>query len=214
MRHVPLMLFALLLPALGAAQGYRNQWEWSVAGIYQDSENSGAGGGSRLAVDSAFGLGFGFNYLFSERLSIGGEIEWLSPDYTATLVDDQGGTTIINHELSQFTGRFKGTFNFLEGPFTPYVEAGLGWTYVDSNVADGPPIVGCWWHPLWGYICDGYYSTYNDTAFTYGGALGIRYKLRGGTVVKLNYNNYELDLGGDAADPTLNAWRLEFAWGF
>jgi opacity protein-like surface antigen len=209
-----LILIVFLAPSIASAQGYRNHWEWSVNGIYQESERSNGGGGSSLSVDNAFGLGFGFSYLLNERFSVGGEIEWLQPDYKATIIDDNNDATVINHEFSQFTGRFKGAFNFLEGPLTPYIEAGLGWTYIDSNVASGPPIVGCWWHPLWGYICDGYYDTYTETSFTYGGALGIRYELRGGTVIKLNYNNYELDLSGDAADPTLNAWRLEFAWGF
>jgi opacity protein-like surface antigen len=145
---------------------------------------------------------------------VGADLEWLSPDYKATLLNDQGETTIIDHKFSQFNGRIKATYNFSDGPFTPYVEGGFGWTYVDSNVADGPPITGCWWHPWYGYICNGYYNTFTETSFSYGGALGLRYKLRGGTIIKLSYNNWEIDGSGEAPDPTLNAVRLEFAWGF
>jgi len=214
MRRFTAVFLLLLLPALASAQGYRNTWEWSVAGIYQFSENTGTAGGSRVDVDNALGLGFSFSYLFSPQLSLGLDLEWLSPDYVATLVDDQGMTSTIDHELTQFNTRFKGAYNFMDGPFSPYVEAGIGWTYVDSNVADGPPLVGCWWHPWWGYICDGYYNTFDETSFSYGGALGIRYKLRGGTTLKLSYNNWEVDGSGDAPDPTLNAFRFEVAWGF
>ncbi len=167
-----------------------------------------------MQIDNDLGLGFSFAYLVNDRLSIGADIEWLSPDYVATLVDDLGGTSIIDHEFSQFNGRIKGSFNLLEGPFTPYLEAGFGWTYVDSNVADGPPLVGCWWHPWWGYICDGYYNTFHETSFSYGGAIGLRYRLRGGTILKLSYNTYEIDGSGEAPDPTLSAARLEVAWGF
>lgn len=130
------------------------------------------------------------------------------------MIDDQGVTTVIDHEFSQFNGRIKGTWYMTDGPLTPYLEAGFGWTFVDSNVADGPPLVGCWWHPWWGYICDGYYNTFHETSFSYGGAIGLRYQLRGGTMLKLNYNTYEIDGSGEAPDPTLSAFRLEVAWGF
>ena len=147
---------------------------------------------------------------------IGADVEWLRPDYTAVLVNDLDPTdvTVINHELSQFNGRIKGTFHFTDGPLTPYVEAGFGWTYIDSNVADGPPITGCWWHPWWGYVCSNYYSTFSSTEFSYGGALGLRYQLVGGTVLKLSVNHYVLDAGSGKPDPELNAARLEIAWGF
>ena len=214
MRRLIAVLLVMLLPAIASAQGFRNQWEWSFAAIYQDSEGTGTVGGSGLEIDSDLGLGFSFNYLINERFSIGADIEWLSPDYKAVLVDDQGLPSVIDHEFSQFNGRIKGTFNLMEGPFTPFVEAGFGWTYVDSNVADGPPMTGCWWHPWWGYICENYYDTFTETSFSYGGALGLRYQLRGGTIIKLSYNTYEIDGSGEAPDPTLSAARLEFAWGF
>jgi hypothetical protein len=33
-------------------------------------------------------------------------------------------------------------------------------------------------------------------------------------MLKLSYNNYELDTSGDRANPTLNAARLEVGWTF
>lgn len=191
----------------------KGELEWSFAVIAQDSESAGSAGGSVVDVDSAIGLGFGFGYFVGDRFSIGADIEWLSPDYRATLVDENGNTSTFDHELSQFNFRFKGSYYFLDGPFTPYVELGAGWTYVDSNVADGPPLVGCWWHPWYGYICEGFYNTFDETSFTYGSALGLSYRLRGGTTLRLSYNTYGLD-SDDAPEPTLNAFRFEVAWGF
>ena len=214
MRRLTAVLLVMLLPVAASAQRSNNQWEWSIAAIYQESESTGTVGGSSLNIDSDIGLGFSFNYLFNERFMIGADLEWLSPDYRATLIDDQDVTTVIDHKFSQFNGRIKGTFNLMEGPFTPYLEGGFGWTYVDSNVADGPPITGCWWHPWWGYICSGYYNTFSETSFSYGGALGLRYQLRGGSSIKLSYNSYKIDGSGEAPDPTLNAFRLEYGWGF
>jgi hypothetical protein len=187
------------------AQGYgaaAGSWELSFAGLYQDAEKASAGGGSLVDVEEGVGLGIGFGYYLKDRLVVGADVEWLAPDYTATLVDDNGVASTFDHELTQINLRFKGAYYFLEGP------------YVDSNVADGPPIVGCWWHPWFGYICDGYYETFDETSFSYGGALGLRYMFQGGTVLRLSYNNYEVDGSGDAPDPTLNAARLEVVWGF
>jgi hypothetical protein len=141
----------------------------------------------------------------------------LRPDYTAVLVSDgvfPPETSVIDHEFSQFNGRIKGVFNFSEGPLTPYVEGGFGWSYFDSNVADGPPQTGCWWHPYWGYICNNYYSTFTETSFSYGGAVGLRYQMPGGTFLKGSYNVWDLDSLGEASDSTISSFKVEFGWSF
>jgi opacity protein-like surface antigen len=217
MRSTITAILILAAPGLALAQGYGGQpgaWELSFVGLYQEPEEASAGGGSLVDMDEGFGLGIGFGYYLTDHLVLGADFEWLTPDYTATLVDNNGATSQFDHELTQINYRFKGAYYFLEGPFQPYVELGAGWTYVDSNVANGPPIVGCWWHPWFGEICDGYYDTFDETSFSYGGALGLRYEFRGGTFLRASYNNYEVDGSGDAPDPTLNAVRLEIAWEF
>lgn len=217
MQRIVIALLALALPALTFAQGNRaGTWEWSIAAIYQDSASSGAAGGSNLKLDNELGLGFGFGYNFTDKLALSGDFEWLRPDFTATLVNenDPNDRRQINHTMSQFNGRMKGTLTFLSGPLSPYVEAGIGWSYFDSNVADGPPVTGCWWHPWWGYICEGFYNTFDSTEFTYGGALGLRYMMRGGMTLKLSVNQYWVDAGNAGGDPELNAARLELGWTF
>jgi len=219
MRLVSSVLFLLVLPSFAFAQGYGSRgpagsWEWGVSGIYQGTELSASGGGSSVDVDDAFGLGLTFGYYVTDRIMLGGEMEWLRPDYDATLVSETGEVVNFSHELSQFNFRFKGAFNLMDGPFTPYLDLNAGWTYFDSNVANGPPIVGCWWVWPWGYVCDGYYNTYGETAFSYGAGLGLRYQFTGGTMLKLSYNSYRYDDVGSAGGITLDAAKLEFAWGF
>ena len=217
MRTLLIAALALTMPALAFAQTNRaNSWEWSVAAIYQDSASSGAEGGSNLKLDNELGFGLNFGYNFTNKLALSGDFEWLRPDFTATLVEDAPtpSSTTVRHTMSQFNGRIKGTLTFLETPLSPYVEAGIGWSYFDSNVADGPPITGCWWHPWWGYICENFYSTFSSTEFSYGGALGLRYILRGGMTLKLSVNQYWIDVGSAGGDPELNAARLEFGWSF
>ena len=217
MQRLLIAILVLTAPALTFAQGSRaGSWEWSVAAVYQDSASSGAEGGSNLKLDNELGFGFNFGYNFTNKLYLGGDFEWLRPDFTATLIEDAPGAnrTTINHTMSQFNGRIKGVLTFLESPLSPFVEAGIGWSYFDSNVVDGDPIVGCWWHPWYGYICEGFYNTFSSTEFSYGGALGLRYILRGGMTLKLSVNQYWIDVGNAGGDPELNAARLEFGWSF
>jgi opacity protein-like surface antigen len=209
----------LLVPLLASAQGYSNSraqsWDFSIGAIYQQSVSTGGQNGSSLEVDSALGLGFNIAYNFSERFAIGGDFEFLQPDYKAVLADenDPENTTEIRHEFSQFNGRLKATLNFLDGPFVPFVEAGAGWTYIDSNVADGPPITGCWWDPWWGYICEDFYSTFSETSTTYGGNLGFRYEMRGNSFLKLSYN-YWIIVTSSSPEPELQSLRFDYGWRF
>jgi opacity protein-like surface antigen len=215
------MIFGLLLLGMSvtanAQRGYSDTWEWSIAAIYQDSKAMGSENGSSLKVDSAVGLGFNVGYYFTDHFSLGFDFDFLRPDYTAVLVDDTVvpvETTEIRHEMSQFNGRLKASFDFLDGPFRPFVEAGLGWSYFDSNVLDGDPIVGCWWHPWWGYICEGFYQTFNDTVFTYGVGAGFKYRFVGDSFIKMSVNQWQLDGIGAAGDEDLTGARLEFGWKF
>jgi hypothetical protein len=217
MYRLLIAILIIAIPAISDAQNRARTWEWSVAGLYQDSKNMGGENGSSLRIDGAAGLGFNLSYNLTNKFAVGVDLDWLRPDYRAELVDDEAfpiETTVIDHEFSQFNGRIKGTFNFSEGPLTPYVEGGFGWSYFDSNVADGPPLTGCYWHPYWGYICNNYYSTFTETSFSYGAGLGLRYQMPGGTFVKGSYNVWDLDSLGSAEDSTITGVKVEFGWSF
>jgi hypothetical protein len=216
MYRLLIAILIIAIPAISDAQNRARTWEWSIAGLYQDSKNMSGENGSSLRIDGAGGLGFNISYNLTNKFAVGVDLDWLRPDYRAELVEDAfpPQTTVIDHEFSQFNGRIKGTFNFTEGPLTPYVEGGFGWSYFDSNVADGPPITGCYWHPYWGYICNNYYSTFTETSFSYGAGLGLRYQMRGGTFIKGSYNVWDLDSLGSADDSTITGFKVEFGWGF
>ena len=216
MQRFIIAILIIAIPAISDAQNRAQTWEWSIAALYQESKNMGGENGSSLRVDGAGGLGFNIGYNLTNKFIIGVDLDWLRPDYRAEMVGDviPPETVVIDHEFSQFNGRIKGTFNFSEGPLTPYVEGGFGWSYFDSNVADGPPQTGCWWHPYWGYICNNFYSTFTETSFSYGGALGLRYQMRGGTFIKGSYNVWDLDSLGSADDSTISSFKVEFGWGF
>jgi len=219
MRALIILLFALG-PALASAQS----WDFSLAAIYQDSLSVGGEGGpqtptpdtSSLNVKSELGWGGNVTYNFNSHLALGLDIDYLSPDYEAVIVSENPADpdVFIDHKFTQWNYRLKGTWNFTEGPLVPFVDLGYAWTNIDSNVADGPPVTGCWWHPWWGYICSNYYDTFSSTEEGWGGGVGLRYNLRNQAFLKLSYNRWELRSGGNTDDLTLEAARLEYGWSF
>ena len=228
MRVIIIAVLAFL-PALTSAQSFRvpgtpQPWYLSISAIYQDSLSVGGEGGpetavpdtSSLDVKSELGFGLNFGYNFNKYLAIGLDIEWLQPDYKATLVpeDPNDNPVLIDHELTQWNWRLKGTWNFTEGPFVPYVDLGYAWTNIDSNVADGPPLTGCWWDPWWGYVCSNFYQTISSTESGWGGAVGVRYDLPMEGFLRLSWNRWELESGGNSDDLTLESFRLEYGWTF
>lgn len=106
---------------------------------------------------------------------------------------------------------FNGIFYFTEKPLAPFIQAGLGWTYIDSNVTDGPPSTGCWWDFWWGYVCSNFYSTYSSTDFAYGVGAGVRYDMVGNMFVKGSYTYTWVDSGAKV-DQTFGQFRLELGW--
>jgi opacity protein-like surface antigen len=212
------LMFLLFMPFAAGAQGYQNSransWDFSVGGMYQTGSKDSGDNGSYLDVDDALGFGLNIAYNFNNHFSLGADFDFLQPDYKAVLVDNSTplNSTTIDHYFSQFNSRFKATYNFLDGPWVPFIEAGAGWTYVDSNVADGPPITGCWWHPWWGYICSNYYDTFSDTGTTYGGNIGVRYEFVGNSFLKASYSRWEVDI--DGAEPELESFRIDYGWRF
>ena len=213
----------LLVASMLAAQA-QAQWVSSSAqrtgkmettiGVYSTfSESSSGLNESSLDIDSGFGLGFSIGYNFSEHLALRFDGSWARADYDAILDTEDEGLVAINHTLDLFNGQINGVYNFFEGNFTPYVQAGIGWTYVDSNVADGPPATGCWWDPWWGYICSNFYSTYSDTSFSWNLGAGLRYEMGRGMFVRGGWEQTHID-GGSGADPTFDAVRVELGWFF
>ncbi len=218
MNRVVLTILLLCISATAAAQASRDRagsWEVAVQLVDFSSESLGGQQGASLEVDDQLGWGAYVAYNFTNRFALGGEFIWASPDYTATrIIEGETEPDTISAELDIFTFNFKGTFYLLEGPLTPYLEAGLGWTRVDSNILDGPPTTGCWWDPWWGYICDTFFSTYAETRTSYGTALGVRWDLESNMSLRASYGFLELDTSSATEDASMDTLRVDFSWRF
>ena len=212
-----LMFLALLgISAGSSAQVVRDRagsWDIGFHLLDTGSETLRGDQGSAIDVEGELGWGFSGIYNFNSRLALGFEASWVKPNYFATRVlEGTLETDTLRAELGVFNLHAKGVYNFLEGPVTPYIEAGLGWTDIDSNIVNGPPTTGCWWDPWWGYVCDTFFDTYSETRTSISAAVGLRWELNQTTVIKASYGTLEIDTARATEEASLDTLRVEFAW--
>lgn len=210
-----LCLFPLATQAQWNSGDYSREGRWEVStGLYlTGSERARGDNQSSLDIDSGLGLGLSAGYNFTANLALHFDASLFRADYDAVLDTENQGLVVIDHRLSAFTGQLKGVWNILDAAFTPYLQAGIGWTYLDSNVSDGAPVVDCWWDPWWGYVCSDFYSTYSDTNFSWNVGAGLRYEFKGGMFARAGWERITID-SGKGADPDFDAYRFEFGWLF
>ena len=206
------LLYGTVAQSAESDRGGRFEATFQIIG--SSSESSNGENGSSIDFDSDTGWAMGITYNFNPHLAVGFDASFLSPKYSAVVVPEGGNAYTVDHKADVFNGALNGTWNILTGNFTPYVQLGVGWTHLDSNVIDGLPSTGCWWDPWWGYVCANFYNTYNDTRFSWNGGVGLRYEFQNSMFVKGSYNRLWIDGGKNAADPDVDLWKIELGWMF
>ncbi len=173
-------------------------WEFGGELIYQDSGHFDSDEGSSASLDSDIGIALTFGYRMSERLELTFGLDWNNIDYNAHVVSDTfpGVSADVEGELESFTPRVGVNFNFMEGPFTPYVSGMIGYAFIDTNIPDGPPQTGCWWDPWYGQICGTWQETRSTEEFTYGVGLGVRYDVNDAWSLRFGYDKRWIDANG------------------
>jgi len=223
MKLVVRLVLASLLAAAGtqpaAAQipgggpGLERAGNWEAYGglRFNFGETVDFDGGSRIETDDEAAFGFGFGYNFSERLLVGGDMSFGTVDYDGLLrsADDPGISEGISGEFDVLNFSANATWHFLEGPLTPFVSAALGYTSVDTNIAEGPPETGCWWDPWYGYICATFVDTNTEDAFSYGLGVGGRWDFAPGWFARLSYEERWLNIGKASGTPGFGGLRLD-----
>ncbi len=144
-------------------------WEFRFGPIYGFSQNIDSSSGS-ADIGSIVGIKTGVAYYLTDHLALGGDFTYSRGDFSANIINNGVAVGVQDGHQSASTLLIDGTYSFLNGPFRPYVAAGLGYTWVDTNIASGPPVAGCWWDPWWGYICSGYQPTRGTSSWA--GQLG------------------------------------------
>jgi opacity protein-like surface antigen len=182
------------------------RWDLSVETRYTDSHTFDGANNTKLALDDDLGWGFQFGYNVNERFNIGFLMSWRSISYTATYYDATDQATALNYGGWLDTGTFAalGQFNLLPKTFTPYVNGGIGWTLIDTNIV-ADYYTGCWWDPWWGYICDGFTSTYGTDTASFLVGVGVRFEPSEVVFIQAGYEKAWLD---DASTDGFNMVRI------
>jgi opacity protein-like surface antigen len=182
------------------AQSRDTGWEFGGDLSYQTSQDMDMDA-TEVSFDDDFGISLYAGYRMNSRVEFQFGLDWSTIDYQATFPGLAPGTMIeLETELEAFTPFAKVNFNFIDGPLTPFVTAGVGWAFIDTNIPDAPPQTGCWWDPWWGYICDTFQSTRSTDAFTYDLGLGLRWDLSTGYSMRLAYEKHWYDGDSDTVD--------------
>jgi opacity protein-like surface antigen len=146
------------------------------------------------------GWGLGFHYNFNNHWNLGFDMAFNNPDYELTFYDQQANQyRYIDHNASRFDGQLNAQYNILSGNFTPFIQAGLGWTYMDSNIVESLSYYcGGFYYP-W---CTTYANTYDDTAFSYNLGVGLRWDITELVFLRASYIQQWVDTDGDPAPQT------------
>ena len=149
----------------------KGKWDIMLAPQYTLAKNLGFTGGTTAKIDDTVGFNFQFGYNFNEHWNVGGLFSWSQPDYQAVLQPVQGnpsGARTQHGTIQTNTFALVTTYHFLAGPVTPFVDANLGGTHVNTDIADGPPVIGCYWDPWFGNVCGVAQPTKSGTYLSYG----------------------------------------------
>ncbi|MBT8041186.1 MAG: porin family protein [Xanthomonadales bacterium] len=217
-----LLIFALLLTLSSSLHAQRfnqkaiydnlrhGQWEASLLGQASSGFDLSGDQGSSIDVDDAFGFGFTIGYNLNAHWNFSYKFTLNSPDYSAVIVpqppegEDPVART-IDYQLDKYAHALNATWHWFDGPLTPFLEGGIGYTRIDTNVPSQPPVTGCWWDPWWGYICDTQWKTYDTSEITYNAGIGVRWDVNGALFFRGAYNREWISIdAGDLEFDTLS----------
>jgi opacity protein-like surface antigen len=171
-------------------QSYRKGlWEIILSPQYMFAKNLGFDGGTTAKIEDTWGFHLQIGYNFNDHWNLAGLFSWSEPDYHALVQPVAGNPQPARNTSGTIQMNTFGmalTYNILKSPLTPYIDGMLAGTYINTDIAAGPPQVGCYWDPWFGQICGVVQPTKSDTFFTFGLGGGLRWDvnrwlfLRGG----------------------------------
>ena len=204
------VLFGVLLATTAGAQSRDEGWELGAHALYQDAQDLTFDGGSTADLESDLGLAITFTYRLNARFEVEFGLDWNTVDYDVTVVSASvpGRSFDARGDLESFTPHLEANFNLFEGPFTPYVTGGVGWTFIDTNIPNGPPETACWWDPWYGYVCDTWQSTRTADELTYQLGVGVRWDFSDSQMVRLGYEKRWIDVSTASGTPDFDQLKL------
>ncbi|HSC26642.1 MAG TPA: outer membrane beta-barrel protein [Vicinamibacterales bacterium] len=190
-------------------------WQARIGATYQPTTDVDFDGGSTVEFNSSTGFTVGVGYELSRYLELGATINYDERDYEGMLAGDAPGEVFpVRGGLDTMGVMFDLSYYFLTGRFRPFIGTGVGWSFLDTNVATQPPQVGCWWNPWYGYVCDAFQDTKSVDGFAYQAIAGVQYRWNPSFSMSGSYRMSWLDVPKADGTPTFDAIQLILNWGF
>ncbi|MCM2313220.1 MAG: outer membrane protein assembly factor BamD, partial [Steroidobacteraceae bacterium] len=191
------------------------RWEARVGLSMANTADVDFKGGTTAEIDGGLGFLFGVGYHYTENLQFGSTFTLDQKDYEAEVAGDQSGESFTaKGSLDTMSLMVDVAYNFLTGPFTPFVAGSVGWSWVDTNIATEPPTVGCWWHPWYGYICTSWQDTRTADGLAYELGVGARYDFSDRLAADGSYSVRWVDFENAEGSPTFDSLRVNLIWKF
>jgi len=208
---------AILTPSLGLAQGASKRepgMEFGVDVLYQLTATSHFDGGSKLKTDDDLGASLYFGYRFNPKVELNFLLDWNQVNYDGDLQSASfpGLSASVHGDMETFAFRINGVYNFIDGPLTPFVSGGLGYSWIDTNIPTGQVQVGCWWDPWYGQICTPYQPTKSVDAFTYQAGLGARWDITDYFTMRFTWEHSWFDIPKASSTPGWDQIKIGAVW--
>jgi opacity protein-like surface antigen len=185
-------------------------WEASIGLLYQSAENIGFTGGAFLATEDDIGVVGAIGYRFNPKLDLvfGFESATIGYELTRQSATTPGTTQQIATDYEAFTPFVKFNYNFIDRSLMPFVSAGIGWSFIDTNIPTGNTSFECWWDPWWGYLCGEFAQTKTTKAFAYQLGAGARWTFNDTYGMRLEYQKQWLNLSRAVGTPSFDQLKL------
>ena len=198
-----------------------DKWEFFLTPQFTNSKLLQFDNGAEADINERSSLGFGLGYNINRHIELSVMFAASNSNYTGTRIIDNNppiagtpnGPQRFSANLYTSTIDFGFTFNLLSTPFTPYISANVGSTFIDSGIPTGDITTGCWWDPWWGYVCTPVAQTYTSTRINYGAGAGLRYDLNRKFFIKGGVNINYIDLSSSNT-PDFTSYRFTFGFMF
>jgi len=192
--------------------GRAGTWDFFLPLAFNPSWSSDGQSGTSISTDATWGFGFGFGYNITDHFQANGLFSWSARNYQAQIVQTDGQTRQYGNTMYTSTFAIGGIFYILPGNISPFVSAGAGMTFIDTNIPTGVGQTACWWDPWYGYVCNNYSPTKTQNDVSYNVGLGVRFDLSPQFSLQPSYNRMWVDINNASGTPNFDVWRLDFVF--
>jgi hypothetical protein len=195
MRFVMALLGLLALPAFAQSGIRGGSDEFGLQLFVVGAKHYSFEGGASARNDGGVGMGLFLARNLNDYFSIGIEGTVSQWDYRASVAPGAGNAGAgydTTGSMETAAVRVNATWNLLATRVTPFVTAGAGAIFLDTNLDSEPPANACWVYPWYGQVCGAAAPRGTLTRFIYNASIGLRADNVGG---KLGF--LRIALGGE-----------------